>query len=68
MSPDGELDEDDLKLVNGLYARLRRKEAEFQRWRRMPDYHEAAAARQELRMFGFDVAPGTGWDGPPVAG
>lgn len=42
-------------------------EALFKQWRRMPDWHEANAAREELLAMGVFVPPGEGWDGPPVA-
>ena len=68
MTGDGNFDEGELRHAIGLLARMRRKEAEFQKYRRMCDYHEAQEMRQGLRRLGFDIAPGKGWDGPPVAG
>lgn len=61
------LDAGDLARATGLVARVRRLESTFKKWRRMPDWHEAEAARRELREIGFDIPPGDGWDGPPVA-
>lgn len=68
MTEDGYLDEKDLAAMTGMYARMRRMEAQFKQWRRMPDYQEAAQLRHRLHAeFGVVVVPGDGWDGPPVA-
>lgn len=69
MTETGALEAEDLRRIVALHSRLCRCEETFNRWRRMPDYHEAEAARRELRVvFGFEIPPGEGWDGPPVIG